>query len=567
MASILSRVADRILFGDALKKISIYFRTATPDSVLQDLNSSPLVQTQPTGYRTQAIFDASCLCDSPQLQPYWTKECLRNHIARIHPDTTLPDAAIDVLWSCFYFYAYHPFPRENANGGKLELPAFQRALTLLALRGTTLLGTVNEDGQPGPYWRSLRCPSTGLSNIDRIFRSISEVSHEPNPGTQIVDSSTFIIEDVMDVLATTYPSHIKFSPWYPELKEVAEGLLEDRVPQYQLKDNDLTALVSMILRLRLHKPTWGEDGEHFHYGSFAESNPQVEELANVMVQQFQPRQKGFLSADRILQGLDVVPNLEFYFHQLWAAIFQPHKPTDIPAIGTELASYSSMDGIVRAVSLFIPPYEAHDGSGLGREFEPVIFETSYDSSAQESLDKLSLNHITQHITHDPVQKSLLLVVGTQSHSMTPVVVGAFFPTTATSNNPQEEQRLDDQDEIKIPHPELLFQLQPKFALFRLNEQATLPPANTGATMYGDSPAQPYWIGSPYKSDVGFSIDPVTREGIFMQATTAAAGQNRGVYEELTGSHANEDHNDRSTKFTVAEMVTLSVRGGSKNKYP
>ncbi|PWY81708.1 hypothetical protein BO94DRAFT_496071 [Aspergillus sclerotioniger CBS 115572] len=566
MACLLNKLTDRILFGDTAKKIDKYFRTATPDSVLQDLYNSYLVQKQPTAYRAQIIFEASCVRASPPLKPYWTKECLQSHIAKVHPDTTFPEPAIDVLWSCFYFYAYYPFPRENCNGGKLELSAFQRALTLLALRGTSLLGSVDEFGYGGVYWRDHDSPGVCVPNINRIFRSIGKVSHKVNKASEIVAPSTFIIDDAMDVLATTHPYHVKFHPYDSQLRGVAERLLEGRIPQYQVKSDDLVTLVSLVLRLRVHKPTWGEEGGDFRYGSFDNSSPQNDELAEALVQAFRAGPQGLLAPDCMLLAIYILPNLEPSFHQMWAAIFQPHKPADIPAIGAELSPDSSMDNILRAVSLLIPPYEAPRRVWAGREIDPVTFDASYHSPNQESLNSLSVKHIIQHITNDEhLQAShLVLILGTRSHIMAPVVVGAFFPKTASSTITEDEKR-DTPGELKLPHPDVLFQLQPTFTVLRRSGQNTSI-SDEARVADVDSPAHPYWIGSTLQSNGGLKIDPVTREGIFMRPTIGAPDQDTGLFEETASGNENDDDVDRSTKFTVTDLVIFRVNGGPKQKY-
>ena len=213
------------------------------------------------------------------------------------------------------------------------------------------------------------------------------------------------------------------------------------------------------------------------------------------------------------------------------------------------------------MSLIIPPYEAHRGINLRREIEPITFQTSYDSSKQESLDSLSLEHIIQHLTHDDhLQTShLVLVLGTQPHNMAPVIVGAFFPK-ATSNATPEDKKLHDSEELKFPHPEALFELQPTFTLFRRHRQNTTTDGDKSTTAHVNSLAQPYWIGNP---NVGLSIDPVTKEGIFMRPTTGAPDNNDVLFEELVVCHGNNDKGDRTTKFTVTKTVIFKVNGGPK----
>lgn len=55
----------------------------------------------------------------------------------------MSEAMVQLLWTCFHFYAYHPFPRDATNG-QVDSAAFQRAVALLAVQGTDLLGTQEE---------------------------------------------------------------------------------------------------------------------------------------------------------------------------------------------------------------------------------------------------------------------------------------------------------------------------------------------------------------------------------------------------------------------------------------
>ncbi|RDK40228.1 hypothetical protein M752DRAFT_268032 [Aspergillus phoenicis ATCC 13157] len=142
MTAILSNILDRSLARSHRKKVDNYLRDVTTESVLQDLSNTIVIRDRATAISPQAIFDASCIRDTPQEKPCWTIESLENHLARAHPETTFTDRAIDVSWSSFYFHAYHPFPRLDVEHGKVEFSAFQRALALLTLQGAKRLGSV-----------------------------------------------------------------------------------------------------------------------------------------------------------------------------------------------------------------------------------------------------------------------------------------------------------------------------------------------------------------------------------------------------------------------------------------
>ncbi|PYH59955.1 uncharacterized protein BO96DRAFT_443010 [Aspergillus niger CBS 101883] len=129
MTAILSNILDRSLARSHRKKVDNYLRNFTTESVLQDLSNTIVIRDRATAISPQAIFDASCIRDTPQEKPS-------------HPGITFPDRAIGVLWSSFYFYAYHPFPRPDVDRGNLAFSAFERAVALLALQGDKRLGSV-----------------------------------------------------------------------------------------------------------------------------------------------------------------------------------------------------------------------------------------------------------------------------------------------------------------------------------------------------------------------------------------------------------------------------------------
>ncbi|KAJ5818249.1 hypothetical protein N7474_003840 [Penicillium riverlandense] len=562
MGSCLRKIAYNAAYGPAERDLANYLRTVTPAVVLDDLRDY-LVQYGAGGNALQAIFDACSVQDSPNEQPHWTKESLRDHIAKAHPDTTIPDTAIDVLWSCFYFYAFHPFPRHGADNGKIERPAFERAIILLAFKGTEFLGTTRgHHYRASTYGRLYIC----RSNVDRIFRSIGRVSHRPNQSSL---GSPFIDEDVMDVLASAQPNPVKGNLGANTLKLPAQRLLKGANPQYQVHIKDLTTLTGLLNRMRLYKLTWGQ--QCFHYGSLENSSPQKMELVDILVQPFRPDREGFLTLDSMTRGLDILPNLEQRFHQLWAIIFQPPIPEASLAFGTESLPDSTMSDILRSVSLFVPPYEAHGKRELAQRFRPFSFRTIYQSSAQELDDSVALTHIIQSIAerdsdHRP---HLLLFLGDQAQSQLPEVMGAFFPGTSRRQSTEEEDISKKTGEFKLGPPQLLFQLQPSFRVHRWNgaDRISRPLAYGSMTGNLKDLAAHYWIGDLDGSKVGLEIDPVTRQAKLVQNKAAAADWSGGGYEDAIrnneNSEASSEKSNEGTEagFTVTHICVYRIEGG------
>ncbi|KAI2953319.1 hypothetical protein CBS147323_10126 [Aspergillus niger] len=559
--AILDKIAFNILFKDQKKKFDQFLRNTTPDSVLSNLYSC-LVQEGITTVTPQAIFYTSSIQDASQKQPYWTKKSFQTHLARTYPDTTIPETAIDVLWSCFCFYASHPFPLSGAGGRKLELPAFERALILLSLRGTELLG-IEDDGF-GRRWGAFRENCNCRARINRIFRSIGLSSPQAISHPHATGFASLVTDDVIDAMRTLCPCHPKLAATPEKLTPLAERLLDGRKVQFQMKVNDLADLLCLIMRLRVYKTTWGRS---FHYGSLGGSTPEKEELANVLARSFCLDQDESLAPDLVLRALDILPNLEQWFHQLWATLFQPSPITELLSLDTESSADSAWDGILRAVSLFVPPFEIHEKTDWNRKVKPVTFSKCHDWTSGSLTDSLGLSHVLQPTTHDdPKHRShLVLLLGHQGPDSTRVVVGAFFPGGTQSPAANEGKEPEKIQRSAIALPQLLFQLQPNFDLFRRSGEDTrssLPicESDTGQTDYLN------YVGDPTQSRVGVRIDPITSQATFFRGTATAARRRSGQYEEVTRKHEGSDirHGDqqeRQTDFTVTRLAIFIVEGG------
>ncbi|PYH68674.1 uncharacterized protein BO88DRAFT_444355 [Aspergillus vadensis CBS 113365] len=554
--AVLDRVAFNILFRDQKKRLDQFLRTTTPDSVLSHLHTC-LLQKESTTLTPRAIFYTHSIQDSSQEQPYWTKKSFQSCLARNHPDTTIPETAIDVLWSCFCFYAYHPFPLIGADDRKLELPAFERALILLSLQGTELLG-IEDDGF-GRRWGPFREKCNCKVRINRIFRSISIGSPHLTSHPHVTNFDTLVTEDAIDAMLTICPSHPKLSATPEKLTPLAERLLEGRTVQFQMKVKDLAHIICLIMRLRVYKTTWGRG---FHYGSLEEPSPEKEELANVLAQSFSHDQDESLSPDLVLRALEILPNLEQWFHQLWATLFQPSPSTELPTLETALSPDSTWNGILRAVSLFVPPSELHQRTDLHRKTKPIVFSKCHDST-----DRFDLGHVLQHIRHDdPKHRShLVLLLGHQGQDSTRVVVGAFFSGDTQSPAANEERE-------SIALPRLLFQLQPSLDLFHLGGKRirALLPVNESDTEKTDSHN---CMGELTQSRVGVKIDPATSHATFFRGNNPARNRVSGLYEEATSTRKhdgcdamNGDQQERETSFTVTRLAIFHVEGGPNYDY-
>lgn len=217
----------------------------------------------------------------------------------------MSEASIQLLWRCFYFYAYHPFPRDTTDG-KLDSAAFQRAVALLVVQGTDILGT--QDGgdyfwrNDGAYFRK--------ANFESIFRSIGLPENTDRPSNHLDYDSTSILEAAMDVLAMTQPHTVSLAPSPDQLRPAAQKLLGEGASQrrYRIGREDLSALLSLLLRLRLREAKWGS---RFHFGTIGKRDPGNEELADILVRGLGENQdEEYLTSGQIIMSMDLLVSLD-----------------------------------------------------------------------------------------------------------------------------------------------------------------------------------------------------------------------------------------------------------------
>ena len=193
---------------------------------------------------------------------------------------------MQLLWRCFYYFVFHPFPRYPANGS-LNYYAFQRAVAFLTTQGTDLLSYwVEEDyivrsphelysREDGGWF----CPSLHQAQFARILQSMGQ-SYQ---GESLLskDSLQSLVGQTVDVLVMTQPSSIDVGPNPEGLDPVARRLLGEELlrSQHLVAHKDLLTLLELLLRLRLQPATWGLG---FHYGRFEASDPKYNELATIL---------------------------------------------------------------------------------------------------------------------------------------------------------------------------------------------------------------------------------------------------------------------------------------------
>ena len=216
----------------------------------------------------------------------------------------MSEAAVQLLWRCFHFYAYHPFPCDSTDG-KIDSAAFQRAVALLAVQGTEILGTQDE----GDYFWRHDDAFFHKSNFERIFRSIGLQENTDRPSIHLDHGSTSSLEDVMDVLAMTQPQTVSLAPSPYQLGPAARELFSKDVCQErcQVSRKDLSRLLSLLLRVRLLDAKWGI---RFHFGTLEKRDPADEELADILVRGLGSDQdEDYLTSSLNIMAMDLLVSL------------------------------------------------------------------------------------------------------------------------------------------------------------------------------------------------------------------------------------------------------------------
>ncbi|GKZ28014.1 hypothetical protein AbraCBS73388_008807, partial [Aspergillus brasiliensis] len=298
------------------------------------------------------------------------------------------------------------------------------------------------------------------------------------------------------------------------VKPVAERLLGDGVPNYQLSAEGLRTLISLIIGMRHYDLTWGGG---VHYGFFEEASLLTEDLSNALIQSFHNDQPDILHPDAVVRASKILSNIECGFHNLWATVFQPRTPKSSPILGPTLGD--PLSGILRTVSLFIPTWDGDKEPEQGNDFESL-----YDSSTHESRNGLDLTDITGHIIQD--EPCLILFLGKHIDSSDQVVMGTFF-TGAHSDRQLKEKGSDGS---KLATPDILFLLQPSLSVLEWEGPKITPVSSTPL----DS-TESYWIGHPSGSNVGMRIDPATKQATLYQCTAPAADLSLGGYKQMISS--------------------------------
>ena len=207
----------------------------------------------------------------------WDQQCFATFVSSTHPNLTDNEPEIELLWLCFQFYAFHPFAHCYTIR-KIDFSAFQRAVTLLAVQGSDILGTQDE----GDFlWRDTEAEFR-QTDFRRIFRSLGRYREDRSESSDDHGGTFPLVEDVMDVLAMTQPFSIGLAPSPDQLERTARRLLDNDSTRTRSRvtRKDLSTLISLILRMKVEQTKWGPN---FHFGCIAKGEPADGKLADDLI--------------------------------------------------------------------------------------------------------------------------------------------------------------------------------------------------------------------------------------------------------------------------------------------
>ena len=188
------------------------------------------------------------------------------------------NSSIPLLWRCFHFHAYFPFPRET---DRLDYSAFQRAIGLLAAEGNLRLGD-NADGITMDRDRYPDANARASKRLWILFKSLSTRTPLPDDNrsteSSVLDLST-TEDDLMDVLALTQPDNPCIMPApIEELRPHAKRILGSSKfhKYYSITQRDFLSLLKLMLSIQMDKPEWGSHQPYFNTGRILlPPNPEI----------------------------------------------------------------------------------------------------------------------------------------------------------------------------------------------------------------------------------------------------------------------------------------------------
>lgn len=116
-----------------------------------------------------------------------------------------------------------------------------------------------------------------------------------------------VLTDAMDVLAMVGPQFIHRGPTAEQLKSVARNLLVPGVMEKEVRREEISILMSLLIRLRVKKEKWGSWGTYYNHGDIAQASPADAELTEILVNSLAgDNYKGPITFERLLRAMDLM---------------------------------------------------------------------------------------------------------------------------------------------------------------------------------------------------------------------------------------------------------------------
>ena len=300
--------------------------------------------------------------------PDWHEKDLELFLSNRFPGSGL-SASIPILWKCFHFHAFFPFPQKLQ---RVNYSAFQRAVGFLAAEGNLRLGE-NADGITMDADRYPDASARASKRLWILFRSLSSRSLTSN-GPKLVETYVADLsnteEDLMEVLALTQPDNACIMPApIEELRPHAKRILNSstRYTYSSIPRAEFLNLLKLILSVQLDKPHWGDHEPYFYTGRvLTPPDPDMIQAANAMLRKSTSSEK----CDVDWPSFQNVLNVDLVFSS---------------AVGDTYGNYAN--------GYILSPVSSHNCVSSSRHsFAPLPHQTKLSTYTHQKLSSPSLTH-------------------------------------------------------------------------------------------------------------------------------------------------------------------------------
>ena len=202
------------------------------------------------------------------------------------------NANISILWKCFHYHAYFPFPQKPE---RLDYSAFQRAIGLLAAEGNLRLG----DNGDGVTMDGDRYPDGSSRALKRLWIVFKSLSLQFAPSSEFKSSEAVGLstteEDLMDVLCLTQPYNPCIMPAPMEdLRPHAKRILNSPAPYEctSIPREDFLGLLKLLFCIVMNEPDRSRGITTAAHALPITDKDLLNGTTDALLRNFSPREKG-----------------------------------------------------------------------------------------------------------------------------------------------------------------------------------------------------------------------------------------------------------------------------------